>query len=237
MKRPVAYEDVPAIAGGGDLTTAIQEQAGAVMKTDDALFDTIVTSAQYFPRLQLMSSQSAVVQEGKIPGGHYALVKDKALTDVGGEVDVLVLAWRPKALQTIGDSVIVVFKPDHSEFVRISEESANQDSGCMFGPEFLVWVAEKESYATFFMASKTARREAPNLKALIGSPATLGHKVIKSKKFTWIGPTAKQCSAPLSFPSIDEIKEQIAQFAEEAEKEPELEAVTGGAGDISTRER
>jgi hypothetical protein len=62
------------------------------------------------------------------------------------------------------------------------------------------------------MGSKTARREAPNVKSLLGKAATFGGKLIKTQRFNWHGPTCNPCSTPFDIPPIPEIQEQVDLF-------------------------
>ena len=207
--------------------------SGALEKYDDDAFAAATKAGDYLPRLQLMSAASGPCKEGKFPINHYAIVSGQNHIDVGEAVDVAVVTWRPKALE-IGDEIISVYDPDDLEFVRIQEASNEKDSGCMYGAEFLVYIPSREIFATFFMGSKSSRREAPNLRARIGKAATLKSKFIETKKYSWQTPVAVPCSTPLDVPAVDEIKEQVEKFnnppKQDIERAPE-------ETDDDTRER
>lgn len=181
-----------------------------VQKYSDDDFNS-VASTGFLPRLQLLTSSSGPCKEGEFPVNHYAMVKGKNYIDLSGEVICLVIAWRPKALR-MGDEFMAVFDINDPEFKKIEEESGQQDSGCMFGPEFLVYLPNEKEYATFFMGSKTARNESPNMKQLIGKAATLSHQKISSKKYSWCAPQVVPCTTPFDIPDIDEIKEIAEKF-------------------------
>ena len=76
-------------------------------------FDDVVSGTEsYLPRLQLFSSKSDACAEGKIGIGHYGIVKDSDIIDLGPELDAVIVSWRPKALQIDGDNIITVYDPE-----------------------------------------------------------------------------------------------------------------------------
>jgi len=195
--------------------------------SDDRIFADVTAAGGWLPRLQLMGSNSDLVKEAKIGLGRWALLTNKdSFIDLGTETHVLILGWRPKAME-IGDEVVSVFNPKADEFKRIMEKSEEPDSGCMFGPEYLVWIPELKKFAGLFMASKTARREAPNLRALMGKFATLKARLIKSQRYSWHGPVVTPCSATFEVPTMEEIREQAEKFNNPPEDEVEA-APSGG---------
>ncbi len=106
---------------------------GVSKYSDDSAFDSM-SSGGFLPRLQLCGSSTTVVKEGKITQGHYALIKGKdQLEDLTKEVNIVVLAWRPKAMEMTEDVVLSIYNPKASEFTRIAEKSEESDSGCMYG--------------------------------------------------------------------------------------------------------
>ena len=183
----------------------------SLVKHDVSVFKDITKSGDYLPRIQLMTSASDKCKDGSFPINHYALVKDQAFKDVGDAVDVLVLTWRPKALE-IGEEVISVFDPKHPEFMRIQEKSSQPNSGCMFGPEFLLYIPSQKEFATFFCGSKSARREAPILESLVTKPATLKSRLIDNKKYKWQAPAVVPCSTPFELPTMESIKDVVSKF-------------------------
>jgi hypothetical protein len=179
---------------------------------DDDAFETTTKTGKYFPRLQFMSSNSQPCKSGDFPINHYAIVRDKNFDDVGSSVDVIVLSWRPKAMSVLDDVIEVSFDPDSDHFKELMEKSHIKDSGCMFGPEFLVYVTSANTFCTFFMGSKSMRRESPNMKALMRNTATLEAKFIETKKYSWYSPIVKTCSTPLDPPEQQEMVEAITRF-------------------------
>lgn len=202
-----------------------------VSKYSDDDWDATASSAAFLPRVQLLTSNSTKCKSGEFPTNHYALVQDQRHDDLGGNVDVLVVTWRPKALET-GEAVISVFDPNDAEFQRIQEKSAERDSGCMFGPEFLIWVPSVKSFATFFMGTKSARREAGAVKARLKKAATLGSQKIENKKYTWFAPQVSACSTPFDMPTQEALLTAVEQF-----QNPPKSDIEGVSGEEESRAR
>lgn len=183
-------------------------------------FSAIVAGGDYLPYLQLFGSKSDACAEGKIGIGRYGLVKDKQITDVGAELDLVIVSWRSKAVQS-GDDFIIDYNPEIDEasgeirnptFKRIVDLSTVRDSGCMYGPEFLLWIPSANTFATYHMNSKTGRREARNMEPLVGKAATLKCHLIEQGKYKWHGPVVTGCSTPIDPPPDEELRNQWTKF-------------------------
>jgi hypothetical protein len=199
----------------------IKIETGKLQKYDDEAFAVATKAGDFLPRLQLMIANSDPCKEGKFPINHYAVVSGQTFKDVGETVDVLVITWRPKALE-LGDEIISVYDPNHNEFLRIQEKSGESDSGCMFGPEFLCWVPKTKEFVTFFMGNKSSRREAPNMKARLQMAATLKSHQIKTKKYAWFAPIITPCSTPINpLPDMGDLQSQVDKFNNPPETEIE----------------
>jgi hypothetical protein len=196
---------------------------------DDKSFDSVSNTGSYLPRVQIMGGNSDLVQEGKINVGRVALIRSKtSYVDLGSEASFLVLSWRPKALRIVGGDVTSAYDPENKEFKKIAEESDIQDSGCMFGPEFLIYVPSEKCFATYHMASKTARRKAAEMRALMRRWATLGVEVIKAKGYTWQGPIVKICNTSYDVPPGEEILAAVERFANLPQTETETAPESSG---------
>ncbi len=213
---------------------------GTVLAVDqkfgDDAFGEVSTSGKYLPRLQMYGSKSEQVTAGKIPMAHYGLVSGKDnIQDLGGSVNCIPIAWRPKAMDVGGDEIITVFDHLDSEFKRIQADSEVANSGCMFGPEYLVWIPSARKFATLFMSSKTARREAPAIKERLGRPTTLVVELIKTKKFSWHGIVCQPCSTPFDLPDDEIVDEEVEKFNNPPKSE--VEKVKPDAAATSARPR
>lgn len=196
-------------------------------------FDNIITGGEYLSRLQLCSAKSNACAEGKIGINHYGLMRDDNIIDLGLEVDLVFVSWRSKAVQS-GDDFIVCYTPDFDEkghvtnplFKKIMAQSGVRDSGAMYGPEFLVYIPAANMFATLHMNSKTSRREAKNIKPLLGKAATLKSKLIDppNSSYKWQGIVVIPCSTPLETPPEDAERDEWTKFHNPPENEVEVVA-------------
>lgn len=174
--------------------------------------DLTSASDDFFYRLQLYGGKSNAVQEGKIGPNHYGIPSEDDIIDLGSEVDVAVLVWRAKALSTQDEPILESFDPETDLFKDIKNRSFQTNSGCMYGPEFLLYVPSVEKFLTFFMSSKTARREARKMEPLLRCAATLKSRIIKTAQYIWTGPVVLPCSTPLDLPEPGILKNKIEKF-------------------------
>lgn len=207
---------------------AVPETQSGLTKHGMEVFDKLMSSGDYLDRMQLMTSASDCVKEGKFPANHYALIRDNNMTDVGEEVYVAVLAMRPTA-KAIGEQVIQSFDPESELFQDLVSKAEEFPTGYIYGPEFLLWVDGANKFCTFMCGSKTARRAAPALAAQLGKTATLSSQLIKGSKHKWVGPQFFECSTVFEIPSEEEIEKQRQKFLNESDSKVEAveEADTG----------
>lgn len=200
---------------------------------DKKAFAEVAGGGDYFPRIQLMGNQSKLVQDEKMKKGEYALIERKdSFLNLGDSVDCLVIAWLPKALEISGEEIKAVYDHTDSEFQRIKKASATPNSGCMFGPEFLLYIPSVQKYATFHMASASARNEAGNLVDLIGQAATISSRKASNKKFQWMVPVVVPCSSIQAgdVPDLTELKEKANKFLN-PKKDDKIKAPEAGEDD------
>jgi hypothetical protein len=186
--------------------------------------------SKFLPRLQLMTSRSEKVELGEFPANHFALIESQNFKDLGESVDILLVAWRPKALDTSGDDIITCYDPKFDEnnqptgeFKRIQEKSKETNSGCMYGPEYLVYIPSVKRYATFFCGSITLRFEAPAFTGRLGNAATLRPIMIdaKKKKQKYFSTKVYDCTTVFDVPERDEIAKVSNEFLNPSEDGPE----------------
>ena len=160
-----------------------------VSKDSSAEMAALAGPSSYLPRIQLMTDASEPVKEDIFPKDHFALILDQEHTDLGAEVDLIVCGYRPKALE-LGEEVINVYDMKlvdgmaTGEFKRIMEMSEQADSGCMYGPEYLVYIPD-HGFATFFFGNKSLRRESKKMQAYMGKAVTAKAQLIKTKKYKY----------------------------------------------------
>jgi hypothetical protein len=181
----------------------------------------MMSGGDSIPYFRLYGSNTDACKEGKIGIAHYGMESGGAIVDAGKEVPVVVLAMRPKAVQT-GDDWVVDYHPDVDEkgrvtnptFLRIMADSKIKNSGAMYGPEILLWVPSLDSFVTWHLNNPTARRAAreANIDSYLGKAATLSAQIIKNTKNTWHGPTISPHEAEVDLPPFDIIQEHIEKF-------------------------
>lgn len=194
---------------------AIPQENQVAKYVNDELFDSFVTS--YLPRLQLFDSNSKDVKAKNIPLAHYGLKNANNLVDLGEEVRMFVCSMRFKALDLRPDNkgnpqVKSYFNPASNDFILVKSQSEIQNSGCLCGPEFLVYIPDLKKFATFYMSSKTMRREAPNVKALLNKACLLRSRFIEKGQYSWYGPVATACTTPMQLPAADRLNQELLAF-------------------------
>ena len=214
---------------GNDLVVPENTSLVATKYTEDEIAS-VAAASDYFKRLQLMSSNSEAVKEGKIPMGHYAFVTDKeTMKDLGNEIDILVCGMRLKAMQITDDNdVINVYDLKDPDFERIRTLSGEKDSGCLCGLDFLIWLPTEQEFVTFYMASKSAKREAPSLRSRMDEsankpgPATLTVKLAKNKKYSWHVTVVQDCTVEFNLPSTEQFISALGKFQNPPKPESEV---------------
>lgn len=179
----------------------------------------VAAAVDYLPRIKLCQGQSKEVGRKKVKSpGNFALIKTKEdIEDLGDEVEIVICAGRPKAMST-GDTIISIFEDDSPEFKRIQADSKVKDSGCFYGPEYLVYLPSHECFATLFLNNPTARREAGAFHARLGNAALLVSNFIEPEgsKYSWYGPQCKDLTTPIpNLPASEVFIEQADKFNSE----------------------
>lgn len=178
------------------------------------VFNEMAKSSDYLPRLQLVTGNSELSNSGVARPGEYVVVTNKTTNKVlGASVICWPLKFRHKALNTGGDTPIASFDVNSKLYATIRAQSAVKDSGCMFGPEFLLYIPDS-GFCTYHMSSKTARNVSPSVQAilLVGKPMVLTSKLIKKPKYSWHGPVAHESSVFPEQPPGDKMLIQITKF-------------------------
>jgi hypothetical protein len=211
------------------------------LAVDDADFNEMAKATAFLPRIALMSANSTLIQEGKMPrAGLFAYVVhgQENPENLGDEFDVAAIAWRPKAMHLLNNAPEGIYydkkDPLFIECVDRSTEKSDANGGhsFMYGPAFLVWVPKANNgnggFAEFFCSSKTSRNAAPALRVLLPGPATFKSRFIAPKKspHKWWGPEFNPCTTPLdNQPDQEKLREEMIKFLNppknEKEKAPE----------------
>lgn len=120
----------------------------------------------YASRLQLVATgTSGLAMDEKCKVGNYALVDGDEAIDLGNDLTVVPLVRLDKAVDFSGDDVEVAFGVDNPRYVDIAGRSDRDgyDSGCMYGPVYLVFETGTGQFLELFLNSKSTRREDSSL--------------------------------------------------------------------------
>lgn len=233
--RPIAFPDVPGVQSskfqvkGFKMTDGIVKAEAAMAMPNIAALqkasDELVVGGDgvfgvrlsFLPYIQLYTGNSKPVQTGKIQVAHYGINKGQDLISLGKEVLCVPLAWRPKCMDINGDKPKSYFKPNSDIFKQLKARAeADSNSGVFYGPEFLLWIPD-HGFVTFMFGSKTARNEAPALKALLPSvagvrTAVLSSNFIETDSYAWHGPKVSLSSQVLSDLPLGEVEGYVTDF-------------------------
>lgn len=187
----------------------------------------IAQPTEYLARIQLFTKGKAI-DEGLIKPGHYGIPQTGGddVTDLGAEIDVMVFALRPKAMDVTDVNNIRVCYDINDP---LYEEITSMSEGGLYGPSFLVYERSTQAFYELFFCNKSARKVAPALypflpiNAAAASElgcephgpltATLGVRYATGAKGKWHTYTVKNCSVPFSTePTVEDAVEQITKF-------------------------
>jgi hypothetical protein len=231
----------PQIAHGHPQNVIADGEVALVQLTPNALttdveFDKALASSSFLPRVQLFGSNSNAVKEDKIGKGRYGLVRSKdSIEDLGPTMNCIPLDFRWKAMQITEAAIVSVydFKSEAFEKLKTTADTV-KDSGCMWGPEFLIWLPEQATFATLYLSSISSRREAKPIRSMIGFGCTLTAELIKKAKYVWHAPKSSKCLTALVAPNAAEMNEEIAKFRKAATAGKKV-AAPGEDGDDQER--
>ncbi len=202
------------------------------MGTDEG-FNELAKGVDFLCRLQLFS-KGKVINKGLIAPGNWGIPEsDDQVTDLGKTVDVVPFARRPKAINLHDtDAIITNYDMESDEFKRIVAASGQQNSGCMYGPSFLIYERTTRRFLEWFCGTKSTRAEAKKIypflrateadiaarSALKGTqphdalPFTMNIKLIDGK-WSYHVPVVVPCSTPFTqVPSIERIIFEMNRF-------------------------
>jgi len=183
-------------------------------------FSEVAKASEFLPRIQLIT-KGKYVDTGKIKPGHWGVPQTggEEIEDLGEVIDIIPLDYRPKALDVSDkEAIITVYDVKDPEFQRIKK--APKNSGCMWGPSFLVLERSTGLLYELFFGNKSGRAEADKMKPFlpqaankgVPSPARLKIHYKKGPDYGWHVPVIIKCSEPFS---PEQIKVDDAKIADE----------------------
>lgn len=186
---------------------------------DDVLeqIDEVSQASEFLPRIQLIS-KGKYVDTGKISPGRWGVPQPggEDITDLGDKIDVIPLDARAKALDVSDkENIISVYDTTDQEYQRI--KNAPKNSGCLYGPSFLVVERSTGKLYELFFSNKSGRNEAGKMKPFLvnRTPCTLSIRYKKGPDYGWHVPVISKCSEPFSpdnVPSMEVINAELEKF-------------------------
>lgn len=167
-------------------------------KHDLAKARDVVGGQNFLPYISLYGGSSKIVKEGKFTMGHFGLMKNSQLIDLGDNFIGLFCAWRAKAMQMRG-KIKAYFDVDSVGFKDAERRSAGANSGFAYGSECLIYMPD-HGFVAYFLNNPTSRRESPNMLGPIDDIEETGivpklrirSHLIDDGKNTWHGPSTEK---------------------------------------------
>lgn len=217
--------------GGGALSTQSVEDLKAV--------DDLSKSTGFLPRIQLYYRGKAI-DKNFIAKGHFGSPRSSEdIFDLGERIDVLVIARKPKAIDMSDtDNIMQSNDPKSKEFQRIVDAADNtKDSGCAYGPTYLVFERSTGKFYEFFCGNKSSRIESskintylPVTPAMIEAgvtdekeprgpkPMAIKAQMLEKGNWTWFAPQVSECLTPFDkLPSAEDLTKEIEKFLKKDE--------------------
>lgn len=221
-----------------ELVTLDLNQLPSTQVGNDSDYTNLAQAGTFLSRLQLYTKGKAV-NNRKIGPGEWGIPEGSdEITRLGDSIDVLVMARRPKAIDISDTEAIEVsYDPNSDLFKAIAGRSEEPNSGCMYGPSFLVFERTTGRFLEYFCGTKSARAEAgkiypfcpltpaqieqkkaqgvdvTNMKPHGPLAMTLKTRLVETKMYSWHVAVILPCSTPFTnTPSPKEIIDQIARF-------------------------
>lgn len=181
--------------------------------------DEVAKGADFLPRIQLIT-KGKYVDTGKISPGRWGVPQQGSddVEDLGPKIDVIPFCYRPKALDVSDqEAIVAIYDIKDPEFQRI--KNAPKNTGCLWGPSFLILERSTGKLYELFFGNKSGRAEAGKLKPFLpteasgGMPstATLGIRYKKTPEYGWHVPVITRCSEPFDPKSMKVTPEQVQE--------------------------
>lgn len=201
-----------------------QSQLPSLVGADHAsseAFDSMVRQS-FLARVNLMAGVSGLVAEGKMNVGKYALIRSKEdFVDLGGEFVCLPLSYRFCAMRfqkgdgSEDDKFQVFYNPESDGFKQIRVDSETPNSGCSYGPQFLLWLPRQKEFVSYLFGSKSSRGEARKMNQLLlptARPVTMKTKLVQYGGKKWHVPVVLPYSGEIEYPDADKAVEEAEKF-------------------------
>lgn len=225
------------------------ENALATQSVDDLkALDAMSSSSSFLRRIQLYSKGKSNASGTLVGAGNFGVPESsEKIVDLGNSIDVLVIARKAKAIDMSDTSNIIVTNDTTSaEFKRIVDLADNtRDSGCAYGPTYLIYERGTGSFYEFFCGNKSARYASSNINGYLpvtqamidaglsneeaprfSKPMTLKSKYIKKDRFEWFAPEVEDSLTAIDLPTADVLRTEIERFMKIEKPEVEVAETT-----------
>ena len=200
---------------------------------DSTALEKVSKSSDYLPRIDLLTGNNRFVQDGVASIGDWALMRDKDNYDEMGRSWVgLLVSWRPVAMR-FQPEFEAQYNPDSDEFKSIEAQALGGTglTGAAFGPQYLVWLPEFDTLATWFLGNKTGRNESKNIIPLLPSEGGTGlinveTQMLSNKKNRWPGPKVSAVELSIETPPWNDLMDDVNKFNNPKEGEAPEKAET-----------
>lgn len=186
-------------------------------------FDEVAKGSDFLPRIQLYT-RGRFIDTGKIAPGHYGVPQSggEEVLDLGDSIDIVPFAFRAKAMDVSDrDAIVTVFdNTGDPEFKRIV--AAGKDSGCFWGPTFLVYERSTKTFYELFFNNASGRTESGKMRPFLpqendGVPkaATMTSRHRTKGNYSWHVPVINQCTLEFdTVPTVEDIDKAVKKFQE-----------------------
>jgi hypothetical protein len=193
----------------------------AVTEEQLETLDEVAKGADFLPRIQLIT-KGKYVDTGKITPGHWGIPQPGGdeIEDLGPTIDVIPFTCRAKALDVSDrEAIITNYNFEDEAFQRIKK--APKNTGCMWGPSFLVLERSTGILFEMFFSNKSGRAEAGKLRKFLPTKengsnpaaASLGIRYVDppATDYGWHVPVITKCSEPFDQSKMKVTSEQVAE--------------------------
>lgn len=200
---------------------ALKGQVNLPAVDTDAL-DKVAKGSDFLPRLQLVT-KGKYVDTGKIKPGHFGVPQSggEEILDLGDSVDIIPFMFRPKAMDVSDrEAIVTVFdNTEDPQFKRII--AAPKNSGCFWGPTFLVFERSTGKFYEYFFNNASGRTEAGKIRPFLPSEAngglpsacTISSRYKTKGEWGWHVPVITQCTMEFdTVPTLEQVNETVEKF-------------------------
>lgn len=198
-----------------------------------------MAGSSFLPRLQLLGAGTNLCKKGKAKIGTYAVLrgKDTIVHQLDDQVVALVISWRPKAVR-FDDGFKAFYNPATEGFKKVEVDSQQPNSGCMWGPEYLLYIPVVNEFVTLHFNNPTMRISASGMVPNLGKVVTLKVELIEKGKNSWHGPVVLNCSDPLDPPDdMEAFKANLIIQRDKFNNPKEAEELEEAQGEEAKRDR